>query len=155
MKNTQDMNVRREQKKAFLLREISSLLLQIQADHPELLGVFPTKVELSSGKTVCDVFFASIKGHEGYVAAVEVLKLYRPSIKRAIAGMRQWRKMPDLRFHFDVGYDKGVTVNELLDKVSAQDSEISSLDPLEEHAGPEGFDGFEEVNPSIDPSSDS
>ena len=113
-------NVRKERKKAFLLQELSYLILQLSFDEKRLSKVYPTRVDLSDGGGMCTLYFASSEGRDGYDEALQVLILYRNSIKSAIAKMRNWRKMPDIRFMYDDGFAKAVRINDLIDSVVSE-----------------------------------
>jgi len=112
---------KRAQKERLLLREISKLFLQIITDDPELQGTFIHRVQLSEDKSICNVYFYSDKGKKAFDKKLERLKLYKPSLRKALADRLKFRYMPDLRFKFDTQYEKQRSIEKLLDKLKGED----------------------------------
>jgi len=109
--------IRREKKQSFLFRGLSSLLRELSLDEPALISIYLTHVELSPGKGVCTLFFASHQGEEGFKEALEVLKLYKPSLRSSLASLLQGRHTPELMFKYDTAIEKTERMNVLLDEV--------------------------------------
>ena len=110
-------HVKRAQKESFLLREISQLVNKIASDEPLLATISATRVELSKGKGICNVYFSSTEGKEGFEKSLEVLKLYRKSLRAALAKVRQSRHTPELMFLFDEQLERELRMHKLLDVV--------------------------------------
>ncbi|MCK4517185.1 hypothetical protein KAT92_00275, partial [Candidatus Babeliales bacterium] len=51
--------VKQEQKKSFLLQEISALVRSVTADEPKLLSLFVTRIETSRDGGICYVYCSS------------------------------------------------------------------------------------------------
>lgn len=117
--------VKLQQKVSFLYREIAELIANLAHDEPILATIYPTRVELSPGKEMCYVYFASHDGKEQFEEALEVLKLYKPSLRQAIAKARQARRTPDLRFLYDESLEKGRRMEKLLDNIREKDRSSS------------------------------
>jgi ribosome-binding factor A len=135
-------DVKRERKKSLFLRELSVFVDTISQEQPALREVYLSRLELSADGGICYLYFAAIapmsdaqpvSAEDRYKAALEVLKLYRPSIRKALAQALQARYTPDLIFMFDEKREQIDRINELLDQVQ---QELSST-PDEENMGGE------------------
>jgi ribosome-binding factor A len=109
--------IRREKKQSFLFRELSLLLRGLCLDEPTLISTYLTRVELTPGKGTCNLFFASHNGLEGFKEALEILKLYRPSLRSSLASLLQGRYTPELIFKYDEAVEKTEQMYKLLDDV--------------------------------------
>ncbi len=115
--------IRREQKKSLLLRELSGQIANLSLDEPILKNVAVTRVELSQGEGTCTIYFASHSGEEGYREALQILLLYKGSLRTAIAKAMQGRHTPHIIFAYDTTVEKERQMQELLDKVKKDDAE--------------------------------
>ena len=115
---------KREQKTSLFLREISSIIQTLVQDEPALLKVFITKVELAKNYSTCYVYFSTYTDKSDFDEALEILKLYRPSIRKALGQAVSGRYVPDLRFVYDEDKEKERNILNLLDKVAEQDAEL-------------------------------
>jgi len=116
-------NVKREQKKSFLLKEISALVRQITSDEPELSSLFVTRVEMSKDGGVCYVYFSTYTDKEAFDEGLKILKLYKPSMRKALADAMQARYVPNLVFRYDETKEKERRVTRLLDKIQEEESD--------------------------------
>jgi len=114
--------IKRSQKEAALFRLISSLVHQATLEQPSLQGTFVTRVELSPGKTLCHVFFYTAQGQEHFNQVLQDLKLFKPSMRKAIADEMQSRYTVDLMFQFDAQFEKKERIDRLLDSLKDQGS---------------------------------
>lgn len=112
---------KRAQKERLLLREISKLYFQAAADDPALQGLIINRVQLSEDKSFCTVYFYSEEGKKVFDEKFDRLKLYKPSLRKALADILKFRYMPDLRFAFDDQYEKQRSIEKLLDKIKEED----------------------------------
>ena len=86
------VQVKRDRKKSFYLRELSGLLTRLVHDEPTLLQLYFTRVELSADGGLCYVYCSFLNAHgpeEGralFEQAREKLVLYRGSMRKALAG---------------------------------------------------------------------
>lgn len=112
--------VKRERRKSLFLQEFSSLFQEIYLEQPVFADIYVSKVDLSNDTGICYVYFATFKepGEEVFLKALDVLKLYKPSLRKAFAGRIDTRYAPDLVFVFDKGKAQERRINELLDKVA-------------------------------------
>jgi len=120
MKKSGVTTVKREQKKSFLLKEISALFHQIAVDEPKLSSLFVTRVELSRDTGICFVYFSSYTNKEAFDEGLEVLKLYKPSMRKALAQAMRSRYVPNLVFRYDQAKEKERRVTSLLDKIQQE-----------------------------------
>lgn len=111
---------KRAQKERLLLREIAKLFMQASIDDPLLHDLIIRRVELSKDKSTCFVYFFSENGKQAFDEKLEHLKLYRPSMRKALADELQFRYTPDLRFVFDTKFEKQQSVEKLLDKLKEE-----------------------------------
>jgi len=119
MTRTRVAEVKRERRKALFLREMSTLIQSIASDEPAVAGVYVTHVDISPNSGILYVYFAAFKepGEEAFKTALSVLKLYKPSIRKAFAQRIQTRYAPDIVFVFNKVKERERRVNDLLDKV--------------------------------------
>ena len=115
--------IKREQKKSLYFREISSLVQQLAQDEALLRSVFVTRVELSPDNSVCHVYFAMHMGESLFKEALDILKLYKPSLRSTLSQKVLSRHTPDLMFHFDTLKEKERNIHNLLDEIK-KDSEL-------------------------------
>jgi ribosome-binding factor A len=109
--------IKREQKKSQYFREISLLVQMLSQDEPSLRNVFVTRVELSPDSGICHVYFAMYVGEAPFKEALDVLKLYKPSLRSTLGQKVVARHTPDLVFHLDEAKEKERHIHSLLDEI--------------------------------------
>lgn len=114
--------IKRAQKESLLLREISNMYHSITIEDNRLLGLFVNRVELSTDKGWVTVFFYTLDGFEKFEEQLEILKLYKPSIRKGLASGIKGRYVPDLKFAYDEKFEKQQRL-ELAMAQAAQDIE--------------------------------
>lgn len=117
-KRTQD--IKRAQKEKLLFREISQLLSQLVLDDSRLRTIWVSRIELSPDKGICYVYFYTPEGLGHFEETLEVLKLYKPSLRTAIAHIIESRYTPEFIFKFDNTYEKQEKIINLLDKLATK-----------------------------------
>jgi len=119
MVNPRYHNVKREKKKSLYMREITSLIQEIAQDEPVVAQVYVTRVDFSADCGICYVYFSTFGefSEELFEQVLERLKLYRPSMRSALARSIKSRYTPDLAFFYDKTKEKEFKINQLLDKV--------------------------------------
>ncbi|MGE0206645.1 MAG: ribosome-binding factor A [Candidatus Babeliales bacterium] len=113
-------DIKRAQKEKLFFREISQLLFQLNLDDPRTRGISLSRVSLSPDKSICTAYFYTPEGENFFNEILEILKLYRGSMRKALAGKIESRYVPELRFMFDDRYEKQAHLEELLDKVKSE-----------------------------------
>ena len=120
MTNSRTSSIKLGQKKSLLLKEISELFLRAAMDDSRLQGLFINRVELSKDKGHCTVYFYSVKGKEDFELKLDALKLYKPSLRKALAQKIKGRYVPDLVFAYDEQLEKQLKVETLLEKLKRE-----------------------------------
>lgn len=114
-------NIKLAQKESLLLKEISKLFMETSMDDSRLREVTINRVELAPSKAVCTVFFYTPKGISAFKELLEHLKLYKPSLRSAIAKKLDTRYVPEIVFKFDETFEKELRINQLLEKIKEED----------------------------------
>ena len=106
--------IKRAQKESLLFREISRLFMQTALDDTRLQGLCVNRVKLSPDKGVCTVYFYTAQGPEYFDQLLDVLKLYKPSLRKALASTIRSRYVPELIFAFDTHFEKQCRIETLI-----------------------------------------
>lgn len=109
--------IKKARREAQLMRVISRLLVLQAADDPELHGFSVTRVELNADNSICSVFFYGEGGEELFKQKLNYFKLYKPSLRAAIAQEISSRYTPNIVFRFDDQFEKQMAIERLLDTV--------------------------------------
>jgi ribosome-binding factor A len=109
-------------KKSLLFREISNLFMKTSVDDPRLVRLTITRVHLSPDKSNCSVYFYTPGGLQEFKEVLEILKLYRTSLRTALAKSIKARYTPQLIFKYDEQLEKETKMNQLLDFLKDKDS---------------------------------
>ncbi|MBP6869968.1 ribosome-binding factor A [Candidatus Babeliales bacterium] len=120
--------IKRAQKESLLLREFSNMYHTIAMDDSRLNGLFVNRVELSTDKGWVTVFFFTLDGLEKFQEQLEILKLYKPSIRKGLSSGIRGRYVPDIKFAYDAKFEKQQRL-ELAMAQAAQD--VERLERLE------------------------
>jgi len=120
MKNPAVQSIKKSQKEKLLFREINKLFVQASLDDENLRGLSITRVELSPDKSTCSVFFYIPEGQEAFKKKLEELKLYKPSMRKALAEL-QFRYVPEIIFKFDKLYEKQEKIEKILDQIKEEE----------------------------------
>lgn len=120
MLNKRTSSIKLAQRESLYFKEISSLFSQVAGDHPELSGIFVNRVELSPDGGLCTVYFYTLGGENVFKEKLEVLKLFKPSIRKSVAQRISKRYTPDLVFRFDDKFEKHEKLEQLLENVSKE-----------------------------------
>lgn len=110
-------SIKQAQKESLMLREISNLFMQASADDSRLKMLTITRVSLSSDKSSCSVFFYTPGGFLQFKEHLEILKLYKPSLRAALAKSINSRYTPNLTFKYDEQYEKEEKMNKLIESL--------------------------------------
>jgi ribosome-binding factor A len=109
--------IKKAQKESLLFKEISKLYMQASMDDPRLAGIFINRVKLSPDKGHCTVYFYTPEGEEHFNNVLEILKLYKPSLRKALATGIKARYTPEIVFKFDKTFEKQNRLEELLNTI--------------------------------------
>ncbi len=98
-------DIKKAQKESLLFRELSTIFWQITQDEPRLSSLIINRVKLSPDKGCCTVYFYTAQGQESFDQLLEILKLYKPSIRTALSKLKS-RYTPEIIFRFDTEFEK-------------------------------------------------
>jgi len=118
------INRKREQKTSLFFHEISSLIQQLAMDEPAIAKVYVTQVRLSRDYNICFVYFSTFAEKKDFDEALKILKLYKPSLRKAMAQKISAKYAADLVFLYDEVKEKERKMQELLDKVAKEFPEV-------------------------------
>lgn len=134
MHNPRTSLIKREQRKSFLLRQLSTMLHTLCEDEPKLIPLFVSKVDLSDDGGICYVYMSatplsdqSLSSKELFEELLPMLVLYKPSMRKSLAGILQKRYVPDIKFLFDENREKVDKINALLDRAQQELEEIDKV----------------------------
>lgn len=111
--------IKREKKKSLFFREISQIIQLISETEPLVTKVYPTKVDFSNDYGICYVYLSTFDefSEETFEKSLEVLKLYKPSIRKELATRLNPRYTPNIVFLYDKVREKQSKIDNLLDMV--------------------------------------
>lgn len=121
MNNPRVSAIKKGRREAQLFKEICTLFTQAQADDSRLAGFFITHVELTDDKGLCKVFFYGPGGSAGFADYLQYLKLFKPSLRAAIAARIPGRYVPELMFRFDDQIEKQERIEAILDRIKREE----------------------------------
>ena len=114
-------DIKKAQKESVLLHEVASLFLKASLDDNRLKELVVNRVKLSADKKYCTIYFYTNKGINYFEeTSLDALKLYKPSLRKAIAQNVPGRYVPDFIFRFDEEFEKQQQVNELIDRLKKE-----------------------------------
>jgi len=113
--------IKRAQREKLLLRHFSDLFLRIIHEQPELNDLMVSRISLSADRSICSVFFYTQRGNEAFEEILDILKLYRSSLRTALARRIDARYTPELVFKFDLLFAKHQRIESLIDAVSKEE----------------------------------
>ncbi len=113
-------NIKRSQKESLLLKELSKMLHQLSLDDSQLEGLTINKVQLSRDKSTCFVYFYDPAGIESFKQKKAALILYKPSLRKGIAAALHSRYVPEIRFMFDIKFEKQQRIESIIDSVKKE-----------------------------------
>ncbi len=125
---SKDFDIWKERKKAIFLREISSFIQRIALDEPDVQNVFVTRVEISGDAGICNVFFSGKDGEASFLKALEILKLYKPSMRRLLGKKMRLKYTPEIIFKFDEKYKKIERMERILGEIGEELKQIEEKD---------------------------
>ncbi|MGB8468185.1 MAG: ribosome-binding factor A [Candidatus Babeliales bacterium] len=112
--------IKRAQKEKLLLREISHMIHELSLEHPSLRALTVTRSALSPDKSMFTIFLYAENEVEGYKEPLEILKLYRPSMRKTLAQKITGRYVPDIRFAYDTKYTKQARIEQLMEQIKTK-----------------------------------
>jgi ribosome-binding factor A len=114
--------IKKNQKEALLFREIATLFQATTWENKALTGFFVNRVELSPDKGHCTIYVYTAGGEAAYLKQLDLLKAYKPSLRKALSQKIKGRYTPNLVFKFDDKFERVQAIEELLEKVKQEDT---------------------------------
>ncbi len=112
-------NLRRARIESAISRELSQYLHRL--DDERLREITITHIELSKDLRYAKVYFTAIGKEEKKEEVLEALAKASKRIQKDVAHrLKNMRYVPLISFHFDLSYQKGEKVMEILDKVEKE-----------------------------------
>ncbi|MFH1382360.1 MAG: 30S ribosome-binding factor RbfA [Chloroflexota bacterium] len=106
-----------------LIREEISKLLQRQVKDPRLNNfVVVTGVTTSADLKYAKVFISSLGGSTEKADTLKALTAASGFFRRELAGRLKLRSTPELSFHWDDSIERGNRIEQLLDKITADET---------------------------------
>ena len=103
-------------------QELSQLFLREVTD-PRLALLTVTAVDIDRELAYATVFITATGGEERMEEVLQALEGARGFLRRELASRVRLRSFPRLRFQWDFSQERGARIDELLDKLSAEESE--------------------------------
>jgi ribosome-binding factor A len=116
-------SIKTAQKESAILRIISPLFDETVRENPDLQGWHVSRVQLSQGKAVAYVYVYTLQDEHDFKTALATIKLYKPSMRKALADELQKKYTPDIIFTFDEQLQRTLHMERLLDMVKSEESE--------------------------------
>ncbi len=112
-------SVKRERRKSLFLQEIIAIIRDLAEQEPVIADIYVSNVDISPNSGICYVYFSSFKepGQEVFLKALDVLKLYKTSLRKNFVQRVNMRYGPELVFLFDAAKERERIVNDLLNKI--------------------------------------
>ena len=104
-----------------LIQETLSDLLKKRIHDPRLQMATITKVKMSADLKLARIYFAIYGDDKKSEDAAKGFESARGFIKRNLASKLGLRYMPDLNFFYDDSFDYGSHIDQLLEKIKADD----------------------------------
>ncbi len=110
-------NVKMAQKAAQYLRIIGQLFNEASRDDINLRDLSIVNVEFSQDRGVCHVLFYCTGGLDAFNEKFQHLKMYKPSMRAALAKNIPGRYTPDLMFRYDDSVAKAEKMHWIMEKL--------------------------------------
>jgi ribosome-binding factor A len=103
-----------------LIREIS-FILNSKVKDPRIGFVTLTYVKLSPDYHYMDIYFTVLNKEENLKACLEGLNKSKGFIKKNLLERIKLRTTPEIKFIYDESIEKGVRINEILEKIKLKE----------------------------------
>ncbi len=114
-------DIKRARKEANFFRAISELFINVARDEPLVRDLIINRVTLSPNGSNCIIYFYVPGGQEVFKEKLKTLKLYKPSMRKAISNLIPGRYTPELTFKYDDAYEKQRKIEDLLDSIQHEE----------------------------------
>ena len=103
-----------------LIREIS-FILNSKVKDPRIGFVTLTYVKLSADYHYMDIYFTVLDKEENLKSCLEGLNKCKGFIKKNLLKRIKLRSVPEIKFIYDETIEKGVKINEILEKIKLKE----------------------------------
>ncbi|MBN2267260.1 MAG: ribosome-binding factor A [Candidatus Babeliaceae bacterium] len=112
--------IKRARKASLIRKTVAKLLANQALDDPQLQSLSISRVDFNVDQSICWIFFYSEQGEEHFNEKLEHLKLYKPSLRTAIAKEIPGKYVPEIVFRYDEQLKKQIAIEQLLDTLKDQ-----------------------------------
>jgi ribosome-binding factor A len=102
------------------IREELSLLLQRKVRDPGLSSVTVTEVSVTPDLKIAHVNYSALVGPGERKAVAQALRRSSGFLRRELGKVLDLRYAPELQFHYDDSYDRGIRIDEILRGIAAE-----------------------------------
>lgn len=120
MYNSRVSSIKRGQKESFIRKHMSMLLQQLAIEHASLRGLTVSRVQLSDKKSVAVIYLYTPEGEQVFQQKLDELKLFKPSMRKALAEQMIGRYVPEIIFRFDRTVEKQLAIEKTLDTIKEE-----------------------------------
>ncbi|MDQ6964126.1 MAG: 30S ribosome-binding factor RbfA [Mariprofundales bacterium] len=113
-----NMNANRERYRSDIHKHLATLLRRDVSD-PRLQGVSITRIDLGNGNDAIHVWVHSMLESDSEMV-VDGLQRLSGFLRHALGRSLRRRRIPALRFHWDMAFEQGNEMVELLNRMSSQ-----------------------------------
>lgn len=102
-------------------QEISEMLVMGQINDPRLAGVSITDVNVDREFAYANIFVSAVEGKARKDEILQGLESARGYLRKQLSARIELRAFPQLRFHWDATPERADRIEQLLDKIKAQE----------------------------------
>jgi ribosome-binding factor A len=102
-------------------QEISEMLVKGEINDPRLMGVSVTDVNVDREFAYANIFVSAVEGHAREAEILQGLESARGYLRKQLSARIELRTFPQLRFHWDPTPERADRIEQLLDKIKAQE----------------------------------
>lgn len=110
-------SIKRGQKESLIRKEMGVMLQQLATEYEALRGLIISRVQLSDKKSVATIYFYTPDGEKVFDQKLQELKLFKPSLRKALADHIKGRYVPEIVFRFDRTVEKKLAIEKTLDQI--------------------------------------
>lgn len=115
-------SIKQAQKETLFFRELSDLFMRIKLDDSRLTPLTISRVSLSPDRKNITIYLRTHPVDENvYKELLQVLVLYKPSLRTALAKRIPARAVPEILFRYDKNFEKQRRIEELLETIGHAD----------------------------------
>ncbi|SHE71272.1 ribosome-binding factor A [Marinitoga hydrogenitolerans DSM 16785] len=117
---------RREMIESEILKLINMNINNLRDPKVQNKIISATRVELSRDKSFADIYISVLNGDIDEI--IEVLSKAKGFFKNIISRNIRMYKIPEIRFHKDIGIEESIKIHRLLNEISKDKKDIGETD---------------------------